>query len=149
MLIYLSFKPESQKAAAKTHKQIREFRTTICQCPKPNPPLLQEPLQRRSYLFGAPVSGKVHTAALIIVSALVEHARLKMLAQKRDSKVIESGTDGNNLLHDVAAGAVVIHHALNACDLTGDPGEAALRVGLEFSGHDLSYDDATFHGSNR
>ena len=111
--------------------------------------LFQESLQRRADLFCTSIGGKIHAAALVFTNALVKHASVEVFAEECHSQMVQSSADRDDLLHDVAARAIVIHHPLNAGNLPGDARQAALRIDLEFSGHGLVYDDAAFRGSMR
>lgn len=109
--------------------------------------LLQKALERVSNLLGAPVRRQVHAASRLAARALVQDARLKVFAQKGHAKVIQGSSHGHDLLHDVAARAIVLHHPLDTSYLPGDTGKPALRIDLEFSSHVFLYDDATRHGA--
>jgi hypothetical protein len=70
-----------------------------------------------------------------------------MLAQEGNAKVVQRGANGNNLLHDVSARAIVIDHALDACNLSGDACKTPLRIDLEFCGHGIVYVEPNPEGS--
>ncbi len=62
------------------------------------------------------------------ISAVADDAAFDVIAEELDTKGVEGGADGGDLVQDVDAVALVFDHALDAADLAGDAFDAGVEV---------------------
>jgi hypothetical protein len=66
------------------------------------------------------ILGQMRAAFVFIRDVLMENAGLKVLGQVDDPELIKGGSHRHDLLKDLPARAISLHHLLDPGDLAGD-----------------------------